>query len=332
MSDALLAVLFALAAVLSLGASWILVSRLERVGARLHLPEGVLGMVAALAADAPEITAAVTALAAGQAAIGAGVVLGSNVFNLAALLGLSAVVAGRVALHRRVISMEGVVAMWVAAVALLVATQTLSPALGLIALVVVLIPYVAVHSARERIGRQDHLIRAARWLRRAIAEEEAELEVAIHPRPATARDAAEAALAVLVVVGASIAMERTMSTLGTRAGIPEIVVGGLVLAAVTSLPNAVAAIYLARRGRAAATLSTALNSNALNVTLGLVAPAVAAGLGHVSSATTLVAGWYLGLTVLTLAAAFTGRGLNRGHGLVIVCAYAGFVAAVLAVA
>ncbi|MHB1818741.1 MAG: ABC transporter permease [Streptosporangiaceae bacterium] len=36
------------------------------------------------------------------------------------------------------------------------------------------------------------------------------------------------------------------------------------LAAVTSLPNAVAAVYLARRGRGAATLSTALNSNTLN--------------------------------------------------------------------
>ena len=48
-------------------------------------------------------------------------------------------------------------------------------------------------------------------------------------------------------------------------GVPPIVIGGLVLAAVTSLPNAVAAVYLARRGSGTAVLSTALNSNALNV-------------------------------------------------------------------
>ena len=45
------------------------------------------------------------------------------------------------------------------------------------------------------------------------------------------------------------------------------------LAAVTSLPNAVAAVYLARRGRAAATLSEALNSNTINVLAGLLLPA-----------------------------------------------------------
>ena len=57
-------------------------------------------VAAAVAADAPEITASITALAHHQATIGAGVVLGSNVFNLAALLGLGAVVAGRINLHR----------------------------------------------------------------------------------------------------------------------------------------------------------------------------------------------------------------------------------------
>ena len=49
------------------------------------------------------------------------------------------------------------------------------------------------------------------------------------------------------------------------------------LAAVTSLPNAVAAVYLASRGRGAAMLSTTLNSNALNVAAGLLLPATITG-------------------------------------------------------
>ena len=44
----------------SLAASWLLVSRLERLGERAGFGEAWLGLVAALAADAPEITAAVT--------------------------------------------------------------------------------------------------------------------------------------------------------------------------------------------------------------------------------------------------------------------------------
>ncbi len=109
---------FVLAAVLSLAASWLLVSRLERLGERLGVSEAVLGMVAALAADAPEITSAVTAISQHQQQVGAGVILGSNVFNLAALLGLGAVVAGSIGLHRRVIVFSGAIAMWIAAACL----------------------------------------------------------------------------------------------------------------------------------------------------------------------------------------------------------------------
>ena len=100
------AVLFAAAAGVALSASWVMVSRLERVGERLGLSEAFLGVVAALAADAPEITAAATALARHQPAVGVGVVLGSCPFNLAALLGLGAALAGRIKLHRRVVALD----------------------------------------------------------------------------------------------------------------------------------------------------------------------------------------------------------------------------------
>ncbi len=60
------AFLFIFGAVLSLGASVLLVTRLERLGARFGAPEAMLGIAAALAADSPEIATAVTALARGQ--------------------------------------------------------------------------------------------------------------------------------------------------------------------------------------------------------------------------------------------------------------------------
>jgi Ca2+/Na+ antiporter len=133
-----------------------------------------------------------------------------------------------------------------------------------------------------------------------------------------------AAIAVVVVVGASVAMEQAASKLGSRDAVPEIVIGGLVLAAVTSLPNAVAALYLARRGRGAATLSTAMNSNALNVAAGLLVPASVTGLAPASASATLVAAWYVGLTAFVLASAYAGRGVRRAGGVVIVCAYLAF--------
>jgi cation:H+ antiporter len=330
MPDVALAGGFVAATVVSLAASWLLVTALERVGARLGLSEALLGMVAALAADAPEITAAVTALTGHQGRIGAGVVIGSNVFNLAALLGLAAALARRIALHRRVIAMEGAVAVWIAATCLVVVSGLVAPAIGLAAVLGMVAPYLVALGVDHGRLRQWGLPDAwAAWLTSAIIEEEAELEVALHPRAGGRRDALLAALAVAVVVGASVAMEQAGSRLGSRHGVPQIVVGALVLAGVTSVPNAVAAVYLARRGRGSATLSTAMNSNALNVLAGLLIPATAVGLPATSGPATLVAGWYLGLTIVALAFAYAARGLHRRHGVLIICAYVAFAALVV---
>jgi len=319
---------FAGGAAVSLAASWLLVSRLERLAERAGFSEAWLGLVAALAADAPEITSAVTALARGQASVGAGVVIGSNVFNLAALLGLAALVAGRIAFHRRVVLLGGVPGIWVAAVCVLVVADVLPPAGGLAMSAVVLVPITAVLGIRRaRMERLPLPASWVRWLVAAVHEEEDELAEAIRPRPGTWRDGLAAVAALAVVVAASTVMELAATALGSRYAVPGIVTGGLVLAVVTSLPNAVSAVYLAMRGRGAAVLSTALNSNAINVVAGLFLPATITGLGRASGQDMLAVGWYAGLTVLALAFAYRGRGLTRLPAAVIIAAYLGFVAA-----
>src|SRR6266566_5466046 len=321
--------LFAAGVAVSLAASWLLVSRLERLGERAGFSEAWLGLVAALAADAPEITSAVTALARGQASVGAGVVIGSNVFNLAALLGLAALAAGRIAFHRRVVLLGGVPGVWVAAATLLTVTAV-APAAGLTLTAAVLVPYVVVLGmSQARVESLRLPARWTRWLVAAVHEEETELAEAIRPPRGTWRDAIAAAGALIAVVGASTIMEVTATALGRRYAVADIVTGGLVLAVVTSLPNAVTAVYLARRGRAAAVLSTALNSNAINVVAGLLVPASVAGLGPRSGQAILVAAWYAGLTVLALALAFRGRSLGRAAGTAIIAGYLAFVTALV---
>jgi cation:H+ antiporter len=333
MSTGLSLVLFLLAAAVSLRTSWLLVSRLERVGARLGLTEALLGMLAALAADAPEITAAVSAMASHQSRIGAGVVVGSNVFNLAALLGLSAVVAGRIALHRRVIAMEGAVGLWIAVVCLLVVTGAVAAWVGLILVLGVLVPYLLLLGVpHDRLGRLRLPSRWLGWVGTAIAESEVELEVAFHPRAGERRDVLQAVALTVVVVGASVAMEQTGARIGTRLHWPEVLTGGLVLAAVTSIPNAVAAVYLASRDRGAAALSTAMNSNALNVAAGLLIPGVFAGLSAPTAGATFTAAGYLTILAMALLLAYRSAGLRRIHGALIIGVYLVFVVILLDIA
>ena len=325
-----LGVVFAAATAVSLVGGGVLVTRLERVGARLGLSEAMLGLLAALAANGPEITSAVTALLRHERRIGAGVVLGSNAFNLAALLGLGAVVAGRVRVHRRVVVLAGGASLWVALCGLGGVAVGGRPWAALAGALVLFVPYVALSAAPDATLRRGVPAGVARWLRRAVSEEELALLPALHPTPGGRRQVLEALGALVVVIGASAVMETSASALGSRGGLSSEVTGAVVLAAVTSLPNAVAALYLARRGRGAAVLSAALNSNNLNVVVGLLVPGTILGLARPDTGGLVTAGWAAGLTALVMALALPGGRLSRRQGMAVLAGYFAFLAVAVA--
>ena len=330
-----LVVAFLLCAAVSLAASALLIVRIERLGHRFGVTEAVLGLTAALAADAPEITSAITALVRGQRDVGVGVILGANVFQLAALLGLGALVAGGIVLDRRVVLFEGLAAVWVALVALAVVGGGVSAPAGLVVALVVFVPYVVVSAmgpaARARLPLPAGLSRA---LGVAVDDEvesmeaiEEAIEEAVEDVTGRSRggrfDGVVALVCLVTVIAASVALEWSASELGHEWGVSDVVLGGIVIAAVTSLPNVVAAIYLARRGRGAATLSEALNSNRINTLAGFLLPTAVMGVVIASGGGAgILAVWYVVMTIGILAWAYLRRGISRGAGLVILAVYA----------
>src|SRR5207247_6872342 len=117
---------------LTVASSVVLARELDRIGERLGFSEALLGIVTAVGADAPEIASAVAAVVAGHEDTGVGVVVGSNVFNLAALLGVSALIAGPVRIHRHGLLLNGGVAVVVAIIGALVAIDVVPGSAGLI--------------------------------------------------------------------------------------------------------------------------------------------------------------------------------------------------------
>lgn len=320
--------LFAVAVAAALAASHVLIVRLERIGARLALTEAALGVLAALAADMPEISTAVTALLAGQNDVGVGVVLGSNVAKLAMLVGLAAIVAGRIRVDRRVVALETVVAIPLALLTLGLVGEVVPPWPALALALVVFVPYVVLLAVRPEHRRRLPVPEPLRGTLSAAVEDEEEY-LDIEPPPGHASDVVAALLALLVVVGGSVVVERTGTSLGEAWGLSDLVVGAVLLAVVTSVPNAVAAVHLARKGRGAATLSTTTNSNNINVVVGLLVPAALLGLGAVTAATILTAWWYLGLTLVVLAWMLVRQGIGRWAGVAVCAAYAVFVVQLL---
>jgi cation:H+ antiporter len=306
-------------------ASVVLARDLDRIGQRLGFSEALLGMVTALGADAPEIAAAVAAVVAGHEDTGVGVVVGSNVFNLAALLGVSALIAGRVRIHRHGLFLNGGVAIVVAIIGAFVAIDLLPGGVGLALALVVLAPYVVVSALHERAHS-----RLPASLREAVAEEQRDARRDEFSPPATRLDALAVVPALAAVVGGAYGMVAAAQSLGDRFDVSDIVLGALVLAALTSIPNLIAAVRLARHGRGAACVSEALNSNNANILVGLCVPALILGFGSASGIETFAALWMVGMTVIAVTLGF-GGGLTRREGGAIVALYVAFAVVVATV-
>jgi cation:H+ antiporter len=325
MSTSVALLLLLAAFVLTVAASVVLARELDRIGERLGFSEALLGIVTALGADAPEIASAVAAVVAGHEDTGVGVVVGSNVFNLAALLGVSALIAGRVRIHRHGLLLNGGVAVVVAIIGAFVAMDVLPGGVGLILALIVLAPYVVLSALHERARS-----RLPAPLREAVAEEQRDARRDEFSPPATMLDALTVVPALAAVVGGAYGMVAAAQSLGDRFDVSDLVLGALVLAALTSIPNLIAAVRLARHGRGAACVSEALNSNNANILVGLCVPALRLGFASASGLETSAARWLVGMPVIVVTLGF-GGGLTRREGGAIVALYVAFAVVVATV-
>jgi len=317
---------FVVSIAVMLAASALFARRLDHIGLRLGLPETLLGLLTALAADAPEISSAITALVQGAHAVAVGVVVGSNAFNLAAMLGLSAIVAGRVKARHEALELEAFVGLWLIAVTLAVAAGAVDATVGALLVGAVAVPYVALLVVGPRIVRRLPLDAArARFVHRSFGEAHR------HARPLDSRrEAAQLVvvllLALAVIVAGSIGAVRAATDLGHAWSVPEALVGVIVLAILTSLPNAWTGVRFGLQHRGSALMSETLNSNSINIVAGLAIPAALGTLVAFSGLALFDLAWLFGMTAAALLLFGMRDGGGRVAGTFLVVLYAVFVA------
>lgn len=321
---------FFVALALTLAASLLLAATVDRVGQRFGLTEATVGILTALAADGPEISSAIAALARHQHEMSLGVILGSNTFNIAALLALPAVLAGRISMGRHGLLLAGGVAVATTGAGIALVLGGLPPAAASAVVVVIVAFYVAVTALRPAAIERRFSGRTAAWFTMAVREEDEDSLLPGRPHPATRRDWILLPVAAAMVVAGATAMVYAATDLGGRWHVSPAVVGALVLGAVTGLPNLVAAVRLARLRRGAAVVSEGLNSNTLNLVAGLCLPALVVGVPLATTGTLITVGALAGMTLLAVGLAVAGSGLSRAGGVVVLAVYFGYVAAIAA--
>lgn len=323
MTAALLVILWLLALALALFSSDRLVKYLSSLGAVAGMSAGLLGLLVALGTDGPEVTSALIALAQGQADIGLGVVVGSNIYNLAGLLGLSAILAGAVSTGPHRVTIVGATnAVMTALLVALVLLASLHRVLG-----GALLLALGVYSLAEASQSGPDSAQSAEADNTAPAAEGTAVPV---QRPSSGRLLLYSLAATAGIIGGSFALVSTSIALGPAAGIPSSFIGTFLLPVTTSLPNTWAAITLARRGLASATISTAFNSNSINAAVGTGLPSLFFAVPASHAIRVIDMPWLLGMTVVALILVATRGTLARWEGSLLLALYAAFVAVRLA--
>jgi len=305
----------------TLGAAAFFARRLDRVGLRLGLPETLLGLLTALAADAPEVSSAIAAVVKGEHSVGVGVIIGSNVFNIAAMIGLSAVLCGGIRISREALAVEGLVGVAATVVAGALTLELIGAWPALLLLAAVLVPYLVLLSLGPA--------RAPRSLVRFFGERHRPDHVLVHGE-AVLVPALMLLPALAIIVVGSTGMVESALNLAHRWSVPDVIVGILVLAILTSIPNAFTAARLAFQRRGAAVVSETLNSNTTNLVFGLTVPALFVSLGSTAALTVFDLGWLLLMTLVAIALFARRGGVTRSGGLAILLLYVVFVAVQIA--
>lgn len=327
------------ALIATLGASEILVRGVGRLARNLGLLGGLVGLIVALCANSPEISSSIAAVSNGSAATAAGVVFGSNIFNIAILLGGAAIARGKLHIHRAVIALDAGVAIIVTLAVGGAVVGAIPLFVGWLLMLVAFVPYVLFLILRPRTIASLPLPRALHALLAAASSDagmegdeiEAELEAfggVIAPARSWRPVLLMAPSLAIIVLGATLVVQSSL-VLGHRWDIPTVLIGVTALAAATSLPNAYAAIRLALDGHGAAVVSATFNSNTLNLIAGIAVPIlIVPSLGAAVPPGYVV--WLLGMSIL--AVALVVRGLTRFGAVILLAIYALFVVYAVATA
>ncbi|WP_066413593.1 calcium/sodium antiporter [Halorubrum aethiopicum] len=280
-----------------------LVDAVVRAARRFGVSELTIGLtIVAMGTSTPELVVSIDAAFAGLGDVAVSNVIGSNVYNVAFILGVVSLVRV-VPVERSLVHRDGV-ALVLATFAGLAALRDgvvtrpegLALALGFAAYTVYLL----------RDERGDPSI-VTEYPDSRVTE-----TLADHAR-FRGRDAVLLVGGLALVLVSGHFMVEAATSLARDAGISEWVIGGTIVAAGTSTPELAVSLVAMRQGHVGMSVGNVVGSNVFNV-LGIMGVAAALRPLSVSGAAAETGAWLAAVTVLMVAALWTGRRLSRIEG------------------
>ncbi len=329
----------------------LLVRGASGIAAALGISPLIVGLtVVAFGTSAPELAVAVTAGATGNAAVTLGNVVGSNVFNVLAILGVSALIAPLAVSHQLVrLDVPVMIAASIAAPAVAV-----DGSIGMIDGIILVAAFAVYTAVLVVIARRQAQSRAdLAGGPGAAGKPDVAARTAPGPGPTVRRRARRLMNLLLVAVGLGLLvvgsrwLVRGAADIAAALGMSEFVIGVVIVATGTSMPELVTSVVAGLRGNRDIAVGNVVGSNIFNALIvlggGAVAAAATAGAGGAAAAgfpglIVEPAVLRFDMVVMVVVALgclpifFTGFRIDRWEGALFLAYYAAYVAHLLGVA
>lgn len=289
----------------------------SRIAAGLGMSPLIIGLtVVAFGTSSPELAVSLKSALSSQGDIALGNVVGSNIFNILFILGVSAL-AAPLAVSQQLLRFDAPLMVAVTLVFLLLCLdQNMGRLEGFILLA----------------GLVGYLLALLRISLRESAEIQAEYEKEYGEKPVGRFGVAGQLVLVVVglvilVVGARLLVNASVD-FARALGVSELVIGLTIVAAGTSLPEVAASIVAALRGERDIAVGNVVGSCILNLTLvlGLTGLVVPGGIPVPIMALHFDIPVMLAASVACLPLFFTGFAISRGEGLLFLFYYLVYIA------
>ena len=301
-------------AALYYGAEW-LVGGGSKTAKKLGISPLIIGLtLVAYGTSAPELVVSVDSALAGQGGISIGNVVGSNICNIALILGLCAVITPLTVNRAMLKSDVPVMALTAVAFCLIYWWQDGINRLG----GAILFAGFVLYNAKVIIG----------------AKKEAALNRSVETAPEEDGDKAGkplylylllAALGLVVLVLGSKAFLKGAIEIAKLTGLSETVIGLTIVAVGTSLPELATSVVAAIKGERDIAIGNVVGSNIFNILLIMgVAPLITPLTGANIQPMDLIA--LLATTFLLIPFMITGFRLNRAEGVILLAMYGAYTA------
>ncbi|MGQ9813874.1 MAG: calcium/sodium antiporter [Candidatus Roseilinea sp.] len=314
--DGMTLVLFLVGLVLLIVGAEALVRGASRLAAAVGISPLVIGLtVVAFGTSAPELAVSVASSLSGQADLAVGNVVGSNIFNILLILGLSALVAPLI-VSQQLVRLDVPLMIGASALVFLFALDGSVGRLEGVVLFAGVVTYTAFLIMQSRKE-------SSKAVRQEYEQEYGAVSRA--PAPVALSVVFMAAGLVMLVVGSRWLVDGAVG-IARALGVDEVVIGLTIVAGGTSLPEVATSVMASIRGERDIAVGNAVGSNIFNLlsVLGLTAIVAPSGVAVSSSVLVFDMPVMLVVAIACLPIFFTGYKITRWEGLVFLGYYVAY--------